>query len=143
MPNTPALIQKGMSALAPGEKVTPELLELARAIFDAVGETVIVKEEMMDAVTAVSGSGPGYMFRIMECFVQAGVAVGFDEETSLGLVIQTVLGAAHLANESDKEVILRSKSFRNSLISRNLPLFFVATRSSRIINSSWLIAHGP
>ena len=104
MPNTPALIQKGMSALAPGGKVTPELMETARTIFDAVGETVIVKEEMMDAVTAVSGSGPGYLFRIMECFVQAGTAVGFDEETSLQLVVQTVLGAAHLANESDKSL---------------------------------------
>lgn len=104
MPNTPALIQKGMSALASGDKVSPDLMETAQGIFEAVGETVIVQEEMMDAVTAVSGSGPGYVFRIMECFVQAGTAVGFDKETSLRLVVQTVLGAAHLANESDKSL---------------------------------------
>lgn len=104
MPNTPALIQKGMSALAPGRLVSGELMDRARAIFDAVGETVIVEEAMMDSVTAVSGSGPGYLFRIMECFVQAGMAVGFDDKTALLLVKQTVLGAAHLAKESDKSL---------------------------------------
>ena len=104
MPNTPALIQRGMSALAPGGLVSSEQMDRARAIFDAVGETVIVEERMMDAVTAISGSGPGYLFRIMECFVEAGTEVGFDEETSLLLVVQTVLGAARLAKESDKSL---------------------------------------
>lgn len=104
MPNTPALIQKGISALAPGKRATSEHMEIARGIFDAVGETVIVKEEMMDAVTAVSGSGPGYFFRIMECFVKAGEELGFDTETALLLVIQTVLGAAQLASESEKSL---------------------------------------
>jgi pyrroline-5-carboxylate reductase len=104
MPNTPALIQKGISALAPGKRATSEHMEIARGIFDAVGETVIVNEEMMDAVTALSGSGPGYFFRIMECFVEAGEQLGFDRETALLLVIQTVLGAAQLANESEKSL---------------------------------------
>jgi len=104
MPNTPALIQKGISALAPGKRATSEHMEIARGIFDAVGDTVIVNEEMMDAVTALSGSGPGYFFRIMECFVEAGEQLGFDRETALLLVIQTVLGAAQLANESEKSL---------------------------------------
>lgn len=104
MPNTPALIQRGMSALAPGSLVSSEQMSRARDIFDAVGETVIVEEGMMDAVTAVSGSGPGYLFRIMECFVKGGMGVGFDEKTSLLLVVQTILGAAHLAKESDKSL---------------------------------------
>jgi len=104
MPNTPALIQKGISALAPGSGTTSEQVELARGVFEAVGETVIVEEEMMDAVTAVSGSGPGYVFRIMECLVHAGEKIGFDRKTALLLVIQTVLGAAHLADQSEKSL---------------------------------------
>ena len=104
MPNTPALIQKGVSALAAGKLATPEHMEMAGRIFGAVGETVVVAEEMMDAVTAVSGSGPGFIFKIMECFVDAGEKLGFDRETSLRLVVQTVLGAAHLAIESEKSL---------------------------------------
>ena len=102
MPNTPALIQKGISALAPGTSATPEHVETTRKIFDAIGETVLVREDMMDAVTALSGSGPGFLFRIMECFVNAGETVGFDHEISRRLVIQTFLGATLLAGESGK-----------------------------------------
>jgi pyrroline-5-carboxylate reductase len=104
MPNTPALIQKGVSALASGSLATSEHMAVARSIFDAVGETVVVSEEMMDAVTAISGSGPGYVFKIMESFVRAGERLGFDEETAARLVIQTVLGAAHLAHESENSL---------------------------------------
>ncbi len=102
MPNTPALIGRGMSALAPGERVTQEHVEIARAVFEAVGETLVVEESMMNAVTAVSGSGPGYLFRIMEALVEAGEGVGFEREEAARLVVHMVLGAAHLAAESDK-----------------------------------------
>lgn len=102
MPNTPALIQKGISALATGKKITPEHVAAARVIFDAVGETVIVQEDLMDAVTALSGSGPGFLFRIMECFVEGGQLLGFDQDISNRLVIQTFLGATQLAGESEK-----------------------------------------
>ena len=101
MPNTPALIQRGVSALAAGSLATTEHMAKAKEIFGAVGDTVVVEETMMDAVTALSGSGPGYVFRMMECMVDAGVAVGLERETSLGLVVQTFIGAAHLAKESD------------------------------------------
>ena len=101
MPNTPALVQEGVSALAAGEFASPEHMAAARAIFDAVGDTVEVEETMMDAVTALSGSGPGYIFRFMECMVDAGVAVGLEKEISLKLVMQTFLGAAHLAKSSE------------------------------------------
>jgi pyrroline-5-carboxylate reductase len=101
MPNTPALIQRGISALSAGGTATTEHLNRAREIFNAVGKTVVVDEGMMDAVTALSGSGPGFVFRIMECFVEAGVKQGFDRETALSLVTQTFLGASHLADESD------------------------------------------
>jgi pyrroline-5-carboxylate reductase len=101
MPNTPALIQRGLSALTAGGTTTPAHMNTACRIFDAVGKTVIVEEGMMDSVTAVSGSGPGFVFRIMECFVEAGVKQGFDIETALSLVKQTFLGASHLADESE------------------------------------------
>jgi len=104
MPNTPALIQKGISALASGKTATPKHLDTARVIFDAVGETVIVQEDMMDAVTALSASGPGFVFKIMESFVEAGEQLGFDEEISRRLVMRTFLGASHLAEESGKSL---------------------------------------
>jgi pyrroline-5-carboxylate reductase len=101
MPNTPALVQKGVSALAAGAFVQSEHMAIAREIFEAVGDTVEVEEKMMDAVTALSGSGPGYIFKMMECMVDAGVGVGLERETSLSLVTQTFLGAAHLAKSSE------------------------------------------
>ncbi len=101
MPNTPALVQKGVSALAPGELATAAHMDIAGTIFGAVGETVQVEETLMDAVTALSGSGPGYVFRIMECMAEAGVGLGLKQETALKLVVQTFLGAAHLARASD------------------------------------------
>ena len=106
MPNTPALVQKGVSALAGEDLVTPEHMATARTIFGAVGDTVEVEETMMDAVTALSGSGPGYIFKMMECMVDAGVAVGLKADTSLRLVVQTFLGAAHLAKESEHSLSL-------------------------------------
>lgn len=100
MPNTPALVQKGMSALAGSPRVSPEQMKTAAEIFQAVGDTVEVDESMMDAVTALSGSGPGYLFRIMEGMISAGAAVGLEKETAYRLVIQTFIGAAHLAKDS-------------------------------------------
>ena len=101
MPNTPALIQKGISVLAAGDTATSAHMDIAKRIFDAVGKTVVLDEGMMDAVTALSGSGPGYIFKIMESFTAAGEKLGFDRETALLLVTQTFLGASHLADESD------------------------------------------
>ena len=101
MPNTPALVQKGISVLARGQWAEDEHMSTAKNIFNAVGNTIEVKEDLMDAVTALSGSGPGYVFRIMECMVSSGINIGLDPDTSLRLVIQTFLGAAYLARESD------------------------------------------
>ena len=100
MPNTPALIQRGISVLAAGGTATSHHLDIARKIFDAVGKTIVLDEGMMDAVTALSGSGPGYIFRIMESFAAAGEKLGFDRDTAILLVTQTFLGASHLADES-------------------------------------------
>ena len=101
MPNTPALIQEGASALAPGPFAGETEMAAARKIFSAVGIVVEVKEALMDAVTALSGSGPGYVFRMMECMVEAGTNVGLEQDVALKLVIQTFLGAARLADKSE------------------------------------------
>ncbi len=113
MPNTPALVLQGMSALAPNEVAGPDHVAVVSKIFDAVGQTVVVAESMMDAVTALSGSGPGYLFRIMECLVEAGVGVGLDREIAKRLVVQTFAGTARLAQES-KEPLSRLRSMVTS-----------------------------
>jgi pyrroline-5-carboxylate reductase len=101
MPNTPALIQKGVSFASAGETVTPAYMNIALEIIKAVGIVFIVDEVMMDAVTAVSGSGPGFVFKLMECFVEATEKQGFDKDTSKKMVIQTFLGASLLAESSE------------------------------------------
>jgi len=113
MPNTPALVLQGMSAMAPNEMAGPVHMALAGKIFGAVGQTVVVAESMMDAVTALSGSGPGYLFRMMECLVEAGVGVGLDQEVAKRLVIQTFVGAAQLAKET-KEPLSRLREMVTS-----------------------------
>jgi pyrroline-5-carboxylate reductase len=100
MPNTPALIQRGVSAVAAGSAVTPYQMNIALEIFKAVGIAFTVDEAMMDAVTAVSGSGPGFVFKIMECFVEAAEKHGFDRDTAVKMVMQTFLGASMLAESS-------------------------------------------
>ena len=101
MPNTPALIQKGTGAVAPGETVSADQMNTALEIVRAVGIAFTVNESMMDAVTAVSGSGPGFVFKLMESFVDAAEKQGFDKETAVKMVVQTFLGASMLAESSD------------------------------------------
>jgi pyrroline-5-carboxylate reductase len=100
MPNTPALVQMGVSAIAAGRAVTVDHLNIAIDILKAVGIAFTVEETMMDAVTAVSGSGPGFVFSLMECFVAAAQTQGFDPETAKNMVINTFLGAATLAQKT-------------------------------------------
>lgn len=102
MPNTPALIGEGASALFANAKARP-LLEKALSIFSAVGKAVVVEDEgLIDAVTAVSGSGPAYFFLLMEAMTQAGVALGLPETVAKDLVLQTAKGAGLLAVEADQ-----------------------------------------
>lgn len=96
MPNTPALIQKGATALAPSPAAKPEDLSAAEAIFQALGITVVVKESQMDAVTGLSGSGPAYIFAVIEALAAGGVKEGLGQDVALALTTQTVLGAAYL-----------------------------------------------
>jgi pyrroline-5-carboxylate reductase len=109
MPNTPALIGEGASALFANDKAKP-MLEKAMAIFSAVGKAVVVEDEdLIDAVTAVSGSGPAYYFLLMEEMVllmeemvKAGVELGLPEDVAKDLVLQTAKGAGLLAVEADR-----------------------------------------
>ena len=102
MPNIPALIQKGATALAPSPQAQAEDFSAAEAIFQAVGITVMVKESLMDAVTGLSGSGPAYVFAVIEALTVGGVKEGLSQEAALALTTQTVLGAAHLIQSTGK-----------------------------------------
>ena len=102
MPNTPALVQSGATALYANALVAPEQREFAESIMRAVGLTLwLDREALMDAVTALSGSGPAYFFLVMEALESAGIELGLPAETARLLTLQTALGAARLALESD------------------------------------------
>jgi len=100
MPNTPALIGCGAAGIARGHAATDDDVVLARAIFEAVGLAVVLDEKHLDAVTAVSGSGPAYVFLFVEALLEAAEWVGLEREVAQALVRQTVLGAARMVNET-------------------------------------------
>ena len=94
MPNTPCLVRAGASAIAISPAVSVEERALTVRLFEAVGTVVVVEERLMDAVTGLSGSGPAYVFQIIEALADGGVKVGLPRDTALTLAAQTVLGAA-------------------------------------------------
>jgi pyrroline-5-carboxylate reductase len=96
MPNTPALIGEGATAISSGSFARGDDLALAKSIFDRVGLTVIVEEEHLDAVTGLSGSGPAYLMLIIEAFADAGVKVGLHREIAQALAVQMIRGSARL-----------------------------------------------
>jgi len=100
MPNTPALVGAGATALSPGEHATEADLEQARSLFEAVGRAVVVDEPLLDAVTGLSGSGPAYIFLIIEALADAGVKMGLGRQQAQDLAAQTVLGSAKLLIET-------------------------------------------
>ena len=101
MPNTPALVDAAATAIARGEHARESDLADAKAIFDAVGLTVILEESQLDAVTGLSGSGPAYVFLILEALSDAGVKVGLSRRTAQLLAAQTLLGSAKLLLETN------------------------------------------
>ena len=101
MPNTPALIQAGVSALFANDKTSPEQRELAEGIMRSVGSVIWLEDEkMMDAVTALSGSGPAYFFLVMEVIEKAGIHLGLPTQQAKLLTLETAFGAAKMALES-------------------------------------------
>lgn len=105
MPNTPSLIQLGASGLFANEQTSIVQKNLAETVLKAAGIVQWVQSEAeIDAVTAVSGSGPAYYFLLMEAMIDAGIELGLSRETASELTIQTAIGAAHMAKESDVDV---------------------------------------
>jgi pyrroline-5-carboxylate reductase len=102
MPNTPALVDAGATAIARGEHARDSDIDDAKRIFDAVGLTVTLEESQLDAVTGLSGSGPAYVFLILEALSDAGVKVGLSRRTAQLLAAQTVLGSAKLLLETNE-----------------------------------------
>ena len=98
-PNAPVVVGGGVSALAPGRFATAEQLKEVSAIFDSVGGVLTVAESQMDAVTALSGSGPAYFFLVVEALVDAGVAAGLTRPVATDLVVQTMAGSAAMLLE--------------------------------------------
>jgi pyrroline-5-carboxylate reductase len=100
MPNTPALVLQGATAIAKGKGLERDDLATAEEIFGAVGRVVVLDEELMDAVTGLSGSGPAYVAIVIESLADGGVKMGLDRITAMTLATQTVLGSAHLLAET-------------------------------------------
>ncbi len=110
MPNTPALVDEGATAIAGGQYTDDRHLEMARALFMAVGKVEVVPEYLMDAVTGLSGSGPAYIYMVIEALTDGGVKQGLTRSTALKLAAQTVYGAAKLVLETGKHpAILRDE----------------------------------
>jgi pyrroline-5-carboxylate reductase len=158
MPNTPALVGAGATAIAAGAHATDEDLATAKQIFDAIGKTVVLDEGQLDAVTGLSGSGPAYVFLIIEALSDAGVKMGLSRYNALALAAQTVLGSAKLLLETGehpgrlKDMVtspggtaiaglhtLEAGGLRTTLINA----VEAATRRSRELGEAALAAQGP
>jgi len=110
MPNTPALVDEGMAAISRGAHGDESHLELAESLLAATGRVVRVPEKQQDAVTAISGSGPAYIFFVVESMIEAGVHMGLPRATATDLVVQTVVGSAKLLRETGEHpTVLRER----------------------------------
>jgi pyrroline-5-carboxylate reductase len=110
MPNTPALVGKGATAICPGRKATTIDLDRVETIFAQTGLVVRVEEKQMDAVTGLSGSGPAYVFTFVEALSDAGVKNGLPRDIATRLAVQTVLGSAQMLTETGEHpALLRDK----------------------------------
>ena len=110
MPNTPAQIGKGISAIAAGAKVSGNELKIAIELFSTTGEVVVVTEDKIDAVTSLSGSGPAYFFYFIEAMVKAGVELGLTDEIATKLAIETISGSAAMLKESNLDAATLRKN---------------------------------
>ncbi len=99
MPNTPALVNEGMSALCKGSNTKNEQLDYIKQLLETIGKCIIVEENQMDVVTAISGSGPAFIYKVVNDIARAGEKLGLDYEKSLILSIQTALGSAKMAEQ--------------------------------------------
>ncbi|HEY5821604.1 MAG TPA: pyrroline-5-carboxylate reductase [Propionibacteriaceae bacterium] len=110
MPNTPAQVDEGMSAISPGSHATAEHLTRVTEILSATGRVLTIPERYQDAVTALSGSGPAYLFFVVESMIEAGVHLGLPRDIATELVVQTMLGSAKLLRETGEHpTVLRER----------------------------------
>ncbi len=110
MPSTPALVDQGMAAVSPGRNCTQAHLAEAESLLASCGKVVQVAEKHQDAVTAISGSGPAYIFYVVESMIEAGVLLGLPRATSTELVVQTLYGAATMLRETGEHpTVLRER----------------------------------
>lgn len=142
MPNTPALVGQGAAALY-ANPAAADRLDTALKIFSAVGVAVVVDdEELMDAVTAVSGSGPAYFFLLMQEMIKAATELGLSADTAKQLVLQTAKGAALLAEQgSDSPAELRQKVTSPGGTTEAALKVFADNRFSRLVKSALIAAH--
>lgn len=103
MPNTPAIVGRGVTGLSAGPRASSDDIALVRSLFEAVGDVVVVDESAIDALSAVSGSGPAYVFYVIEQWMNSAQAFGFSEADARTMVLGTVLGAAELLEASGEE----------------------------------------
>ncbi|HXR68049.1 MAG TPA: pyrroline-5-carboxylate reductase [Dermatophilaceae bacterium] len=110
MPNTPALVDEGMAAISPGQHCDEVHLSEAEELLRSCGKVLRIPEKHLDAVTAVSGSGPAYIFYVVEAMIEAGVLLGMPRATSTELVVQTLYGAATMLKETGQHpTVLREQ----------------------------------
>jgi pyrroline-5-carboxylate reductase len=110
MPNTPAQVDEGMAAISPGSHSTQDHLDRVTEILSATGRVITVPERYQDAVTAISGTGPAYLFFVVEAMIEAGVHLGLPRTTATELVVQTMLGSAKLLRETGEHpTVLRER----------------------------------
>jgi pyrroline-5-carboxylate reductase len=110
MPNTPALVDEGMAAISPGKHCDDGHLNEAEELLRSCGKVLRIPEKHLDAVTAISGSGPAYIFYVVEAMIEAGVLLGMPRATSTDLVVQTLYGAATMLKETGQHpTVLREQ----------------------------------
>lgn len=105
MPNTPSVVHEGMAGIAGGEHASEAHLETCREILGHVGRVVTVAEHFLDAVTAISGSGPAYFALLAEAMTEGGILLGLSREVSTELVVQTMLGSAKMMRDEHMHAV--------------------------------------
>lgn len=115
MPNTPAQIGQGMSAIAPSNSSTQADIQLADQLFSSIGKAITISQDLMDAFTAIAGSGPAYLFYLAQAMTQAATELGFNEQQAQTIVSQTILGSSMLLDASDDS----PKTLRTKVTSKN------------------------
>lgn len=104
MPNTPCLIGKGISVISKGSSADKNSLKITEKIFSSLGEVVVLNENYLNSVTALSGSGPAFVYRIVEAFIEAGKSIGLKENISKELAVETFIGAVEMIKNSKKKI---------------------------------------